>query len=503
MENGLINKNYYLEKIESIKKCLPGDSDVLELEKKVREKLEEFRPYLMVYGIYNSGKSTLINALFGRDVAEVDDVPKTDKVQKYEINGVIIYDTPGIDAPIEHERVTEEHLKKCEVVLFVMSSDASFEERKVYEKIIEILKMNKKVIIVLNNKSGVDNKEGQRMLNRIEGNLIKVMNETGFKSDNIESYFVNLKSALKAKKENKELLLEKSGIRTLEQAIVKAAMQSKENILTTVENLISNFISDKIESLSNQIEDAVLKEKERVPLSIRKGKERVKYEAFALIEKKIIDMREKIRSLLLENTDSYTLENYIRKEILEIQNEISNKLQQSSEFILGEVNLTIKKLEELENQLGGEDSGIGEYIESGLKVLKNKEVTQKGLYSLLLKLREFKVPGIKGRWKRTLTKWAGKWAQRLVVIFSIVEIGISIKKQMDMEKELRENMIRANSLAREITNEIENNLKSFIEEAINESYGPIEEQLETEILSLKSEKNEVTSRIDCLKSVGL
>lgn len=501
MTNGLTNKNHYLGKIEDIKKCMPGDPDVEELEKKVKEKLKEFRPYLMVYGIYNSGKSTLINALFGIDVAEVDDVPKTDKVQKYEIDGIIIYDTPGIDAPIEHEMVTEEHLKKSEAVLFVMSSDSSFEERKIYEKIMKILKQNKKVIIVLNNKSGVDYTEGQRMLNRIEENLVKVMDETGYKAEGIESYFVNLKSALKAKKEGKQLLLEKSGMKTLEQAIIKAAIQSKENILTTVEGLISNFINDKIESLSNQIEDVVLQEKEKLSVSVRKEKERVKYEAFALIEKKIIEMREKIRSMLLENADSYSLENYIRREILEMQNEISNKLQQSSDFLQGQIQLTVGKLEELEKQLDDEGSEIAKYAEEGLKVLKNKEIAQKGIKGLLLKLRELKIPGIKGKWEKTLTKWAGKGAKVLGIAVSAYEIYSSIKKQQEMENKLKENMIRANSLAREITNEIENNLKSFIEEAVKESYEPIEEQLETEILSLKGQKDDVTNKIECLRSV--
>ena len=153
--------------------------------------------------------------------------------------------------------------------------------------------------------------------------------------------------------------------------------------------------------------------------------------------------------------------------------------------------------------MGDGGSEIGEYIEKGLKVLKNKEVTQKGLKALLLKLREFKIPGIKGKWEKTLTKWAGKWAERFAVFFSVVEIGLSIKKQSDIEKELRENTIRANSSAGEITSEIENNLKSFIEETIQESYEPIEEQFETEVLSLKSEKNEVAGKIYCLKSVGL
>lgn len=35
---------------------------------------------VMVYGIYNAGKSTLINALIGQEVAPTGDIPLTDKV---------------------------------------------------------------------------------------------------------------------------------------------------------------------------------------------------------------------------------------------------------------------------------------------------------------------------------------------------------------------------------------------------------------------------------------
>ncbi len=121
-----------------------SDRELYSFREHIEHKLKFFEPTLMIYGTYNSGKSTLLNALFGiEEMAKTGDSPETDRVHEYNYNGYTIYDTPGINAPIEHEEVTNKHLKKCEVILFVLSNDGSFEEEYIYKKVIEIVKHNK------------------------------------------------------------------------------------------------------------------------------------------------------------------------------------------------------------------------------------------------------------------------------------------------------------------------------------------------------------------------
>ena len=81
------------------------------------KKIRSTEPEIMVYGIYNAGKSSILNELMGADKAAVNDVPTTDSVTYYDWNGYKIADTPGIFAPIEHQEVTQSHLKKADVVL--------------------------------------------------------------------------------------------------------------------------------------------------------------------------------------------------------------------------------------------------------------------------------------------------------------------------------------------------------------------------------------------------
>jgi ribosome biogenesis GTPase A len=112
----IVDKSKYKEIDDDIAKYSKGIANDKELEifkTNIEDKLNNFRPALMVYGTYNSGKSTLLNALFGKEeMAKTGDSPETAEVYEYQYNGFTIYDTPGINAPIEHETVTKEHLKK-------------------------------------------------------------------------------------------------------------------------------------------------------------------------------------------------------------------------------------------------------------------------------------------------------------------------------------------------------------------------------------------------------
>lgn len=81
------------------------------IDENVLKLLTVEKPKVMVYGIYNSGKSTLINALCKEEVAEMADRPMTDQITEYDRGDYVLVDSPGVDAPIQHELVTEEHIK--------------------------------------------------------------------------------------------------------------------------------------------------------------------------------------------------------------------------------------------------------------------------------------------------------------------------------------------------------------------------------------------------------
>ena len=79
---------------------------VSQIDNTVKNLLDFDKPKVMVYGIYNSGKSTLINALMRQEVAEMADRPMTNQISEFDRNEYVLVDSPGIDAPIAHEMVT-------------------------------------------------------------------------------------------------------------------------------------------------------------------------------------------------------------------------------------------------------------------------------------------------------------------------------------------------------------------------------------------------------------
>ena len=118
-----INSTQLMSAYEATRQFISEDKSAIEIFHPVKTMFEEkkSRPdaSIMVYGVYNAGKSTLINTLLGREEAATDDVPLTDRVTAYQWGQYSIIDTPGVDAPIDHENVTRAQMLKADAVIFV------------------------------------------------------------------------------------------------------------------------------------------------------------------------------------------------------------------------------------------------------------------------------------------------------------------------------------------------------------------------------------------------
>ena len=72
------------ERDEIVQKNLKGIQELYDGKDGQKGKIESAQPIIMVYGIYNAGKSSILNELMGEDRAKVADVPMTDRVDPYE-----------------------------------------------------------------------------------------------------------------------------------------------------------------------------------------------------------------------------------------------------------------------------------------------------------------------------------------------------------------------------------------------------------------------------------
>lgn len=253
MESNLVN---YIQKlqnemerlqqiIEPYRDIMPAVRDnVKNIEQIYIDKLAEMKPQIMVYGIYNAGKSSIINALVGEERAKVADIPTTDNIDFYEWNGYKIADTPGVGAPIEHQKVTEEHLKKADIVLFVMSTSGSHDKKENYTRMKDIAAAGKKIIIVLNDKQG-DLGKNDINLSEIKGKVISNMQTIGISG--VDEFCIVTVNALRAKNgrlKNNDKLVQMSNFEELEK-IIKSELKNTNSF-----DIIKNAVYEIEKSLA-------------------------------------------------------------------------------------------------------------------------------------------------------------------------------------------------------------------------------------------------------------
>ncbi len=163
----------------------------------------ESKPHIGIFGRRNNGKSSLINALSGQDIAIVSDVPgtTTDPVRKsMEIPGIgpaILVDTAGIDdtGELGTKRVGRSlaALKTVDLAVLVIT-DNMFDETE--RKLVENFRKQDVSFVVFHNKSDVAplNKKLQQSLE--EEYNVRVIPFCALNPDNLEEAVASLRQAM-------------------------------------------------------------------------------------------------------------------------------------------------------------------------------------------------------------------------------------------------------------------------------------------------------------------
>ncbi|WP_339560878.1 dynamin family protein [Pseudomonas sp. EA_65y_Pfl1_P113] len=214
---------------------------------------------IMVYGVYNAGKSTLINALLGAELAQVADTPETYRIQGYRWGDFEILDTPGIDAPQAHEQVTREQLYGADVVIFVVNPLGVVEEEATLSALLELVERNKQIFLVLNRKNPLEPLEAERIKDQLRERIQQMARARGLPQvlQAIPILEVNARSALKAKLEHKHNLLQNSGFPKFESELNQffASIEQRQ-IVAGVATDLSGFIDETLGLLDQQRDQA-------------------------------------------------------------------------------------------------------------------------------------------------------------------------------------------------------------------------------------------------------
>ena len=301
----------------------------------ISQKLQEKNIKIMFFGAYNAGKSTLINTILKENRAEIGDIPTTDRVDTYLWNGYKLLDTPGINAPIEHETISKEQLEKSDLVVFVIRKDDE-DASSTYKEIFDLLKKEKDVFLVFNysglDKNGVGEGSVQLSINRLNKIMLLEATKYGIEDEllkKIELIPINLKTALKAQIENKEKLLEHANYNQFEErfSLWLGQYNSEHQILKTLKRQIENQlllpIINGIEGNNTKLDGFI----EGLEL-LNAQKESLKMEMEIFVQDKISTLLPRVINLL-EDSNSSAVESELSKVYKDIEAYLSEILKES------------------------------------------------------------------------------------------------------------------------------------------------------------------------------
>jgi small GTP-binding protein len=136
------------------------------------------QPKIAVFGKYNHGKSTLLNALIGQEIFKVADKRETIAVSDFSHDGVTWIDTPGLDADVHGEddrRAMEAALESADILCLVHNVKAGELDRREMQLYKQLMRQDSnyrsKLVLVLTQIDQVNPEDLNQVLKKIDEQL--------------------------------------------------------------------------------------------------------------------------------------------------------------------------------------------------------------------------------------------------------------------------------------------------------------------------------------------
>lgn len=217
-------------------------------------------PNAVVYGVYNSGKSSLLNSLTGHVEAEyfpTRDVPETKVAKQLEHQGICYIDTPGLDVDEHDTAAANSGAFKADIIIFVHRLSAGPIQQPDLTAMAHLAKVHAKpenIIVVITESELAD--ENKKLIDDITQQVQKAI------APRVQSFLVSNTMFIKGIRSGKSILINKSGIPELLQQLQEQANSlskdlQKERQLKT-ENLKKQLL-EKLKQQKNKLESKVKK----------------------------------------------------------------------------------------------------------------------------------------------------------------------------------------------------------------------------------------------------
>ena len=519
-----------------------GVQDFSKLSTIFEEKIQNPDISIMVYGVYNAGKSTLINAIAGKEVAEMGDIPLTDKVTNYQCGAFKITDTPGIDAPKQHEETTHEHLIKADIVIFVVNPLGAGEEQKTLSTLMGLVEKRKKVFLVFNDKNQMPDDDYIKLKDQTYQILQDIAEKRGLTDTlkHIPIIKINAKTALKAKLETKPKLLEHSGYVAFEHELNQfIEATSQHDICQRLESELTNFITTLENEIKSHSVSELVKKYDILLLKIASDKIQTREVVFSLIEDYKRQLYQQVKSWLYNEDPNFTakLEDWFKSnsDIIDLKfKAILENLSVEIQHDINKLQIEIPKLEvdrptvdiDLSNtaEQAKKDTLNAEIPASSIDANKitslattlSTQIKPEHIVTGLQTLKSYLPTLMKGVGTKTMEKWAGQAVGKIIPFAGVaISIGMAAKdllsedestkalrqekEAMDKARELRERKIE--DYSNEISNQFSNSLTIATNQTINEFFDHISNELNSISQRFGSEESKNTEYLGQLMQI--
>lgn len=497
------------------------DNLVTSLEQDITERTAINQPVIMVYGVYNAGKSTLINAFLGQELAAVNDIPQTDCVDAYTMGDVTILDTPGIDAPIAHEKISREQLEKSDAVVFVLSSDGVLEERATYVEMKNILRAGKPMLIVINNKSGYkpDSVAYLTLHDKFIRNLYQHCEDDEqllARLDKVPVHLVNAQAALKARLENKPELLKISRFPGLEKAVQRLfyatdSTQIAKTLSVRLHGLLQQAINNaqqgsgdkkmlELQALVSDMRQSQTMLMQKVINHAAKHKSALKLELIQTLQEGQTAV-EPVLAQWQENIGRYFEEQVVR----ELQRLDAQAAAASSLLLkIPDVQLGAA-VQDLGNSGSGFASLAEVLVQKSLMLDIGEKAKIKGMIKLMKQGKEWFPSMFKGIGQKTMERIAGKAMPSVGPAISLVMSVWDYYKAQEIEQrqilQQRHQLETLNQQVSSLVEDLYETLGKSVDDALHDTLHPMVSSLLESLEALSGELSSLHSDIAAMQGV--
>ena len=498
------------------------------------EKTSSTQPKIMIYGMYSNGKSTLINALIGKEVAKVGRMPTTDQIDEYQWEAAkcTLLDSPGIEAMAEHTSIATDKRDRCELVAFVVES-GSIEADILWKEILKIVQRDQKVCLIINDFDDIrfDPEKIGTLKDRLRTNLQNMATKLGYQGDILEKVpmtVVNAKLAFKGKIEKNNKLVEYSSIPAVENMLTNLAKAiDRKDIFNTMRKNILKLALDCRLKLNLENGNKALNDAETVYSDLVLSKETAYKNIESNTEMLIGNLGSQLASIF-ESGNQQTIENDINRIVADLAKdvteyatrELSSLSKEINTFVVDfkNINVEIQHSDVLnygENQ-ATENSFLNSQltsqgVEQVYKDLNLAPIVETAITKSLMGLKSLLPELFKGIGLKTFGKWASAISN---AIGPIVSIGVSIFECYNSYKAEQEAENRARRKAQAIMDAVNSTkeklrqlFKNQLDDLFSENIDPIVEKVKTQLEDLRKnyqfskEQEEILGHVEAILKI--